>query len=59
LILPLNPEPSLQDRLSARQALRHAYVKELREMDKKAKRDLLAQNQTQVCVRESSVLRST
>jgi len=43
-LLAYNPE----DRLSARQALRHAYVRELREMDKKAKRDLLAQNQAQL-----------
>mmetsp|Transcript_20186 Transcript_20186/g.47814 ORF Transcript_20186/g.47814 Transcript_20186/m.47814 type:complete len:573 (+) Transcript_20186:182-1900(+) len=42
-LLAYNPE----DRLSARQALRHTYVKELREMDKKAKRDMLAQNQQQ------------
>ena len=36
-LLAYNPE----DRLSARQALRHAFLKELRDMDKKVKRELL------------------
>uniref|UniRef100_A0A0C3U6N5 Protein kinase domain-containing protein n=1 Tax=Guillardia theta (strain CCMP2712) TaxID=905079 RepID=A0A0C3U6N5_GUITC len=38
-LLTYNPE----DRLSARQALRHAFFKDLRDMDKRVKRELLAQ----------------
>jgi len=37
-LLAYNPE----DRVSARQAMRHPYLKELREMEKKAKRELIS-----------------
>ena len=39
-LLTYNPD----DRLSARQALRHAYLKELRDQEKKAKREAMARS---------------